>query len=103
MNSVLKCISLPTTTWLSYADVWHPLWSATVNARPAPVYRANMAYKAVALQGGSNVVHFEFGSRLFAIVSMVVSANSALWLCAVGWMIADLYRTPAPTPDSRSA
>jgi hypothetical protein len=103
-NLVVEVVNpLATAVWMSYADVWHPLWTATVNGRPAPVYRASMAYKAVALDGGPNTVHFEFGSPLFAVLSMVVSANSAFWLCAVGWMIADLCRPRVSTPDSRSA
>ena len=84
--------------WMSYSDMWHPSWHATVNDRPVPVYRANMAYKAVPIEPGDNVIHFHFGSALFSILSAIVSANSAFWLCATAWMIWGLLR--APSSDS---
>ena len=77
-------------TWVSYADVWHPSWHATVNGRWVPLYRANMAYKAVPIDAGDNIVHFQFGSRLFSMLAAIFAANAAFWLCAVGWMMWDL-------------
>jgi hypothetical protein len=81
--------------WMSYADVWHPSWHATVNGRPTPVYRANMAYKAVLLESGRNVVHFRFGSTLFTRLSTVLSANALFWLSVLGWMVSRFFREPA--------
>ncbi len=80
------------TAWMSYADVWHPSWRATVNGRPVPVYRANMAYKAVPLEPGENLVEFRFGSRLFSVLAALAALNAAVWLGAVAWMIRNLLR-----------
>ncbi len=44
--------------WLFYSDIWHPVWKARVNGQPRPVYKANLAYKAVRLDPGKNAVHF---------------------------------------------
>jgi hypothetical protein len=66
--------------WLSYADVWHPSWRATVNGKRVPVYRANMAYKAIPIEGGDNVIEFRFGSRLFSVLAALASLNAAAWL-----------------------
>jgi hypothetical protein len=66
--------------WLSYADVWHPSWATTVNGKRVPVYRANMAYKAVPLEGGENLIEFRFGSRLFSTLAALASLNAAAWL-----------------------
>jgi hypothetical protein len=74
--------------WMSYADVWHPFWHATVNSKKVPVHRANVAYKAVRLEPGENVVQFRFGSRRFAWLAMLFAANAAFWLCAVAWITA---------------
>ena len=69
--------------WMAYADVWHPSWRATVNGKPVPVYRANMAYKAIPIEPGENLIELRFGSRLFALLTAIVSANAVLWLAGV--------------------
>jgi hypothetical protein len=73
-------------TWISYADVWHPYWHATVNGRPAPIYRANMAYKAVPLEKGQNIVELRFGSSAIDTLAKLIALNSAVWLGLVVWM-----------------
>jgi hypothetical protein len=72
-----------TAGWLSYADVWHPSWHATVNGKRVPVYRANMAYKAIAIDGGENLIEFRFGSRLFSALAVLASLNAAGWLAGL--------------------
>ncbi|MFQ5428208.1 MAG: hypothetical protein ACE5EZ_04415 [Thermodesulfobacteriota bacterium] len=47
-------------SWLYYADAWHPDWKAFVNQRQVPIARANMAFKAIKLEGGENDVEFVF-------------------------------------------
>lgn len=48
--------------WLLYSDVWHPFWKAWVNGKPAQIYRANLAYKAVQLDPGNNTVEFKISA-----------------------------------------
>jgi hypothetical protein len=67
-------------SWMYYADAWHPYWKARVNGKAVPVYRANMAYKAIPIEGGENVIELQFGSRLFSALSAMVSLNAAFWL-----------------------
>jgi hypothetical protein len=74
--------------WLSYADVWHPLWHATVNGRAVPVLRAQLGYKAVPLEAGENIVRFHFGSRLFTSLTVAVAVMCAGWLVLLGLLIA---------------
>ena len=78
--------------WLSYADVWHPSWRATVNGKPVPVYRANMAYKAIPIESGENVIEFRFGSRLFSALSAFASLNAAVWLAGLILLITRALR-----------
>jgi hypothetical protein len=73
----------PAARWLSYADVWHPSWTATVNGKAVPVYRGNMAYKAIPIEEGENLIEFQFGSRIFSVVAGIAAINAAFWLCAV--------------------
>jgi uncharacterized membrane protein YfhO len=37
-------------------DNYDPFWSATVDGKPDPVYRANCTYKAIRLPAGEHVV-----------------------------------------------
>jgi hypothetical protein len=66
--------------WLYYCDVWHPGWKVTVNNRPSPIFRANLAYKAVAIQRGKNLVRFHFNLPGFTWLQAVFALNSVFWL-----------------------
>jgi hypothetical protein len=74
-------------SWMFYSDVWHPYWRATVNGRQVPVYRADLAYKAVPLDVGENVVHLQFGSSVFSWCSTLLSMNALGWLGGLTWMM----------------
>ena len=50
----------PKGAWLVYADAFHPGWRAVVDGRPASVWRANLAFKAVFLPPGSKTAGFDF-------------------------------------------
>lgn len=51
------------TSWLLYTDAYHPMWKAYINDRPAVVAQANIAFKAVKLQGGTSRVKFIFDNK----------------------------------------
>jgi hypothetical protein len=75
-----------------YSDVWHPSWRATVNGKPVPVYRADLAYKAVPLAAGENVVLLRFGSATFSWCAMLLAMNALAWLGGLSWMMWTLVR-----------
>ena len=76
-----------------YADAWHPDWRATVNGRAAPVLRANLAYKAVAVPSGDSTVVFEFGStRSYWLVRAVIVFGWAV-LGALAFVAFDAVRS----------
>jgi hypothetical protein len=88
-NTLRLAVSNPgPPAWMVYADVWDPLWRASVNGRSVPIYRANVAYKAVALESGSNLVEFRFGSRAWSVLAALLAVNAALWIALTGWLIA---------------
>jgi hypothetical protein len=68
--------------WLYYADSWHPFWSVTVNGESAVLYKANLAYKAVMLKEGENIVHFRFHSLRMALLVGVLEWNGVAWVFA---------------------
>jgi tetratricopeptide (TPR) repeat protein len=57
--------------WLFYADVWHPFWQATVNGKRVAVLRADLAYKAIFLEPGKNIVRFYFGSKEIVLYQLL--------------------------------
>jgi uncharacterized membrane protein YfhO len=85
------------SAWMLYSDVWHPFWRATVNGRPVPVYKANLAYKAVRLEKGENKVHFYFKSQWLAALYKVFGLNALFWLFAVIYLAGKIvFRSPGP-------
>ena len=73
--------------WLMYADTWHPSWTATVNGRAVPVERADLAYKAVQLDAGPNLVEFRFDIPWFRVIYFCVGVNSLLWVGGVALLL----------------
>jgi hypothetical protein len=67
-------------TWLYYADVWHPSWHATVNGENVVVSKANLAYKAVPLNEGENIVQFRFDSTPLWLSQLFLNWNALLWV-----------------------
>jgi hypothetical protein len=71
--------------WLTYADSFHPGWSATVNGTPSPVAKAFLAFKAVRLEKGRSEVRLAFhdgihtrAAQLLALISTAFAAAAAV-------------------------
>src|SRR5207249_3317086 len=63
--------------FLVLSDVWFPGWVCRIDGQEVPVYRANHAFRAVALPAGAKEVVFAFEPRSYRIgwwVSAVASA-----------------------------
>ncbi|MCB1521332.1 MAG: hypothetical protein KDJ37_12255 [Hyphomicrobiaceae bacterium] len=50
----------PDGGFLVLNDIWHPWWQATVDDVPAPIIRANVLFRAVAIPPGKHRVRFAF-------------------------------------------
>ena len=74
--------------WLVYADGYHPGWRAAVNGRPAPVFPANLAFKAVRLSPGHSHVRLVYWDRWASFGAYVLAAWSAMVTVALlAWAI----------------
>lgn len=91
------------TTWLLYSDTWHPAWRATVNGQAVPVYRANLAYKAVRLKKGLNHVHFYFQSRPLNLFYRFLGIDALFWLVMLVFLAGKIVFKPGFDPETLSA
>ena len=65
--------------WVVLVDSWDPGWQVRVDGRPAPLLRANMAFRAVAVGEGTHVVEQVYRPRAF-VAGTWISSFSALAL-----------------------
>jgi hypothetical protein len=69
---------------LVLTDAHYPGWDASVDEAPAPIYRANFAFRAVPVPAGRHVVRFEYRPTSFRIGAALSGATAlALALAAV--------------------
>ncbi len=69
--------------FLVLADFFYPGWRATVNGRPAPVFRTNYIQRGTLLPAGENTVRFEFRPMSFYTGAAVSLGALAAILVAV--------------------
>jgi hypothetical protein len=81
--------------WLYYADAWHPFWRAQVNGKNVPLYKANIAYKAVPLKAGENVVHLQLHSSVLGIYLQALNWNGLVWVIILGYLLYRSARRPS--------
>ena len=74
---------LPQAGFLVLFDTYFPGWTATVDGRETPIYRANYTFRAVALSAGTHTVAFAYRPMSFrlglAASGIVLVALTALW------------------------
>lgn len=86
-NTVAVRVEAPGPALLVLSDTYYPGWQAFVDGVPAPLLRANYAFRAVALSGGAHEVVFRYtpdsfiwGGRISLIGLAVL-----LGLAALSW------------------
>jgi hypothetical protein len=82
-NRVVIKADFPDPGLLVLNDVDYPAWTAELDGRPVPVYRANYLFRAVAVPAGSHVVRFVYRDRALAwgaALSLVAAGcGAAAW------------------------
>jgi uncharacterized membrane protein YfhO len=72
---------------LVLSEPYYPGWSATVDGKPAPLLRADYAFRGVALPAGKHTVEMRYRSRPteIGLVFSVVGLFGLLALSIVKW------------------
>ncbi len=73
----------PDGAWLYYADSYHLGWRAYVNGKRVPIAEANLAFKAVKLEAGKNVVRFEFLNGLMGFASHLIAIFGVIFVAGM--------------------
>jgi len=87
----LRCHS-SAPSYAVIADAWFPGWYATVDGKPAPIVRANLAMRAVAVPAGDSTVELAYRPAHLA-AGAVVSLLALLFAVA---LTIRAYRRRAP-------
>jgi hypothetical protein len=82
-NRVVVETENPGDGWLVLSDNFYPGWQATIDGRPAEIYRANHTMRAVQVPAGSHVLSFSFAPQVLRRSVLVSLAGAVLVLAAV--------------------
>ncbi|MCY4061509.1 MAG: YfhO family protein [Chloroflexi bacterium] len=74
-------VNAPAPAYLVLKEAFYPGWQATVNDATAPIYRANLLFRALPVPAGESAVVFRFDPPLW---------RAALYIGGAMWMIAVL-------------
>ena len=76
-DDVTLHVDVERDSWLVLADTDYPGWHAQVDGVEAPIYRANLAFRALQVDSGQHVVQFEYRPD-WLLPGALVSAVSLL-------------------------
>jgi hypothetical protein len=88
--------------FLVVADTFYPGWTAAIDDRPVPIYRANVSVRAVAFPKGRHEVRFTYAPRSvergLRITSFAI-ASLLIWIGVAGYAVRRSPRNrQSPTP-----
>lgn len=87
-NSIDIAVDVPQkeNVWLLYSDAWHSFWKAKINGEEVPVFRANLAYKAIPLKKGQNEVRFFFDSLTVRFLYSLFGISAIFWIVIIFYL-----------------
>ncbi len=85
-NSMEFNVDAAEAGFLCLSEVWYPAWTARIDGRETPVYRANHAQRAINIPAGEHTVILEYNSssfntgRLISILTLLVAVGALVFL-----------------------
>lgn len=80
-------VRAPADGFLVVTDQFYPGWQATVNGTPAPILRANAAFRALRVPAGESTVEFIYRPLSLRLGAAVSALSWALVLAYVAWRV----------------
>jgi hypothetical protein len=81
LNELRLRVDMPADGYLVLSETWYPGWQAWVDGQPAPVLRANYAFRAVQLTSGHHEVRLTFAPSAW-LIGLVVSLATIIGIAA---------------------
>jgi hypothetical protein len=72
--------NLETPGLVTVADTYYPAWRATIDGQPAPIYPANLAFRALYVPPGQHTIVFRYEPRAFRAGCLAAAAAAAVCL-----------------------
>jgi len=92
-------VTRPGGAWLYYADSYHPGWRAFVNGKEVRIAEANLAFKAIRLEEGKNVVEFKFFGGLSGICSSLLAIFGFIFSASILWSAGQMLTQSNAAPS----
>lgn len=73
-NSIVISTDLPSRKFLVYHDGYYPGWRAYIDGKPAPLFRANTAFKGLWLPPGRHETEFRYDKGWPAVLEILLIA-----------------------------
>jgi hypothetical protein len=77
-NQVSLKVAAPSAGFVVLTDTFYPGWQATIDGQPAPIWPANLAFRAVAVEAGSHEIAFSYWPRSFTLGLWISALTLAL-------------------------
>lgn len=102
MNSLRAAVETDRAVMVIFGETWYPDWIATVDGRPAPVYRVNGGFRAVCVEAGQHVIEMSYQPRPVWIGAWISAGAALLWIAlaaaAWGWLPRVQQKTVSSNP-----
>ena len=76
-NHVVIDVEIDSPGYLVLSDPWYPGWTCTLDGRPTRLYRANYAFRSVAVPAGKHQIRLAFQPMSYRCGSMISSGSLA--------------------------
>ncbi len=84
-NVLAVVVNTPAPAYLLLAETWYPGWEALIDGQPAPIYRANTAFRAIYVATpGEHTILLAFRPASVAIGLAISGATTLALLSAAG-------------------
>lgn len=85
LNQIAYEVTTSEPAYLVMSEAYYPGWQATIDGEPVPIYRANLAFRAILIEEpGQHSIRLVFRPTL-VYVGLVISAIS--WSALIIWLI----------------